>query len=242
LLVFVFFMIIAHARLRVEAGVGTNAIGTRITDMCLFRIFGTKHMNANVLAGIAPISSVIGDTRYTGTMAGALECYYVADKVNVKRGSINKAIMIACVFGMIVSSIIGLNRIYDIGAYMVPLSFGIPRATYIASMNQAFQHNIAFRLDRAIISGVSMAFAGFLGFMRARFVGWPLHPFGYLAGVAPFGWLYTWSFLIAWLIKFPIYRYGGTKLYNYLKPLFLGVIIGPMVTKFLFGLVFIFIS
>jgi hypothetical protein len=63
---------------------------------------------------------------------------------------------------------------------------------------------------------------------RHRFAWWPIHPLLFLV-------LGTWqsctmafSFLVGWLVKRSVTRYGGASLYGRLKPLMVGLIAGEM--------------
>ncbi len=74
----------------------------------------------------------------------------------------------------------------------------------------------------------AMGIALGLAFGRLRFTWWPLHPmaFVFLGGwPACFHWF---SFLLAWLIKVAVTKYGGARLYERLKPLMIGLIAGSM--------------
>lgn len=77
------------------------------------------------------------------------------------------------------------------------------------------------------------AFAAILlALLRLRFLGWPLHPVMIMVwGAAPndaFKNL-SYCFLAGWAIKSAIVRFGGGRVYQDLKPLFLGLIIGDVV-------------
>lgn len=66
----------------------------------------------------------------------------------------------------------------------------------------------------------------FLMFMRARFLWWPFHPIGFAIGPI---WIMDqiwFTVFLSWLIKFTIIRYGGLKLFQKFRPLFLGLILG----------------
>jgi len=68
-----------------------------------------------------------------------------------------------------------------------------------------------------------------LSLMRFRFAWWPLHPVIFLMWGS---WtsVLTWgSFLIGWLIKVLIVRFGGGRTYQSQKPLFIGIIMGEIV-------------
>jgi len=65
---------------------------------------------------------------------------------------------------------------------------------------------------------------------RTRFFWWSISPIGLACGI-PYPVYNTWfSVFIAWLIKFLIMRYGGIKIYNKIRPFFLGLILGTFVT------------
>ena len=65
-----------------------------------------------------------------------------------------------------------------------------------------------------------------LAVLRMRFAGWPLHPVVLL--LAPAGPVQTiWlSLFIGWLAKTLIVRFGGSKLFQQSRPVFLGLILG----------------
>ena len=56
---------------------------------------------------------------------------------------------------------------------------------------------------------------------------WPFHPLGFPIG-AVFGRMW-FSVFIAWLVKVLILKYGGSRLYSRMRPLFLGLILGELV-------------
>ena len=70
-----------------------------------------------------------------------------------------------------------------------------------------------------------------------RLVWFPLHPIGFIAANS-WGMQINWvSFLVGWLIKVLVTRYGGLRVYNRLLPLFLGLIVGDALHSGLWGLV-----
>jgi hypothetical protein len=76
-----------------------------------------------------------------------------------------------------------------------------------------------------------------LSALRYQFLGFPLHPVGYLAANSWGMHLHWISFFLGWLIKASITRYGGLRLYRLLMPLFLGMIVGDMVHQGVWGLI-----
>jgi hypothetical protein len=76
-----------------------------------------------------------------------------------------------------------------------------------------------------------------LSWLRLNFLGFPLHPVGYLAANS-WGMHLQWTtFFLGWLIKTAVTRYGGLELYRRLLPLFLGMIVGDLVQEGLWGFV-----
>ena len=78
---------------------------------------------------------------------------------------------------------------------------------------------------------IALAISLSFGICRLRFAWWPLHPvvFVFLGGYQ--ARLMGVSFLIGWLIKSMVNKYGGGKCYNTLKPLMIGLIAGDLAAK-----------
>ena len=77
-----------------------------------------------------------------------------------------------------------------------------------------------------VVTSAGAAIFLFLSAMRFRFLQWPFHPIGFALGPTQcMKWLWLPAFLI-WLVKSAILRYGGMRLYDTVRPLFLGLICG----------------
>jgi hypothetical protein len=87
------------------------------------------------------------------------------------------------------------------------------------------------KFDGSVISLVLLGAGAVIVFsiMRFRFTWFPLHPVLFLVwNTYPLnGCMY--SFLIGWAIKEIIVRFGGGKVYQQLKPLFIGLIVGEVI-------------
>jgi hypothetical protein len=87
----------------------------------------------------------------------------------------------------------------------------------------------------AMSGGALIAIA--LSWLRARFLWFPLHPVGFIAANS-WGMQLNWfSFLLGWLLKALVTRWGGMRTYQRLLPLFLGLIVGDMVHEGVWGIV-----
>ena len=75
--------------------------------------------------------------------------------------------------------------------------------------------------------GLGAAIMAGLLVVQHRYPWWPFHPLGFPIG-AVFGRMW-FSVFVAWLIKVLILQYGGSRLYAYIRPMFLGLILGELV-------------
>jgi len=64
--------------------------------------------------------------------------------------------------------------------------------------------------------------------LRLRYVWWPLHPVAFLFWSVWATSNFVYSFLLGWLIKTCVVKIGGGRVYQNLKPLFIGLIIGDL--------------
>lgn len=65
---------------------------------------------------------------------------------------------------------------------------------------------------------------------RLRWTKWPLHPVLFLVWFTRPGMALASSFMIGWLVKALVTKYGGGSVYRTLKPLMIGLIAGEMAT------------
>jgi hypothetical protein len=75
-------------------------------------------------------------------------------------------------------------------------------------------------------TAIGLALMGLLGYVKSRFVGFPLHPIGMTLGLTHPIYHVWFSVMVAWLIKALILKYGGAKVYLRLRPFFLGLTLG----------------
>lgn len=95
-----------------------------------------------------------------------------------------------------------------------------PLRDFVANGGPTESHNRGLQL------GLGAAVTATLSILRLRFVGWPLHPIGFII-------TYSWatkvmwlSVFVGWLAKLLIVKFGGASLYRDAKPLFMGLIMG----------------
>jgi hypothetical protein len=78
-----------------------------------------------------------------------------------------------------------------------------------------------------MLAGLGVTF--FLKGMRGAFIWWPFHPAGYALALS-YAMDYFWfAFLVSWVIKLLLVRYGGMRMHTAAAPFFLGLILGDYV-------------
>ena len=79
-----------------------------------------------------------------------------------------------------------------------------------------------------VFTGIGGTVEGFLLLAQKRWSWWPLHPLGFTVAV---GWLTSeiwFPAFLAWALKAVILGYGGLRVYQFFKPVFLGMILGEV--------------
>lgn len=95
---------------------------------------------------------------------------------------------------------------------------------------RGLEHFAAMHMDRtAVISmavGLGLVILFTIG--RLRFSKWPVHPVMFLVWNTYAGRILGWSFLLGWLIKILVTKFGGGSAYKTMKPLMIGLIAGEV--------------
>ena len=82
--------------------------------------------------------------------------------------------------------------------------------------------------DCVLAFGISLALVLLFSAGRLRFPRWPIHPILFLVLGTYQTRTLAASFLLGWLIKVAVTKYGGAAMYQRLKPLMIGIIAGDM--------------
>ena len=135
--------------------------------------------------------------------------------------------MLALVIGIIASNVVLLKLAYEHGGlhlnYSYFLGFGKYPGGFVANH---IMHPRAF-----VLSGVLFKLLGFgsmllLVLAHTYWIWFPLHPIG-LAIAASYRVMFPWfSIFLGWLFHVAILKYGGPRLFNDIKPFFIGLILG----------------
>lgn len=172
-------------------------------------------------------------------MAHHLEALVFADRLKQSRKVMFRVLLLSILVGIVVGFLTLLQIFYDRGAASARVGSD---SVWLAGM--AWNRRVdwvsnpkpveAMTLCR---TGVSAGVVLLLSYARTRWIGFPLHPIGYLfASSYGLEWGMWNIILLTWLIKALVLRYGGLRLYRASVPFFLGMALGDAVTQFVWGI------
>ena len=163
-------------------------------------------------------------------MPHQLEGFKLAQMVGINSKRLAVVMLFSAVVGIIFSLWSLLHSAYKVGVSAGFLGYvGIPWESY-GRLASRLQYPRGTDYPGLIFIGLGFMFSLILMAMRMRFLWWPLHPVGYV--LSSTGWIinYIWfSFLVSWLIKLMIIKYGGIRYYRKAIPFFIGLILGEYV-------------
>lgn len=224
---------LVSTRIRAEAGVPLIWLFPYFQQyMIMYNVFGAAALTpATAPATPFVLFLMVWLSRgfYPAYMSYQIESLKMADAVNIPRPRMAWTLVGAAIVGIGLAWFITLPTFYAHGA--AHLGGGM-WGTWVS--NPEFQRILDVQRNHAprdmnriwAYSG-GAAITLILLALRQRLVGFPLHPLGFAAANC-YGSL-TWGpFLIVWVIKSLILRYGGISLYRRAVPGFLGFALGHL--------------
>lgn len=225
-----FLLALAITRVRAELGAPHEIYFVNPANI-LARVAGTEFLGPRNLAGIS-------DTHWMNRcyrnhpMPNQLEAFKMAETTGMSMRRIAWVLLLAAVVAVLATYAISLWQGYTDGALAKSRGFkwwaGAESYDRLQSWLETrevgqLQNNRRW----AMLAG--FAFVFLLRMMRTTYLWWPLHPAGYALGVS-FAMDYFWfAFLLGWVIKGVLIRYGGMRMHRQAMPFFLGLILGSYV-------------
>ncbi len=171
-------------------------------------------------------------------MAHHLEALVFADRLKQSRRAMFRVLLLSIVVGIVVGILTLLQIFYDRGAASARVQndavwlAGTAWSRYVDWVGNPKPVQVMTLCRTAASASVVLL----LSYARSCWIGFPLHPIGYLFA-SSFGLEWgMWNIILAtWLIKALVLRYGGLRLYRASVPFFLGLALGDAVTQFLWG-------
>lgn len=234
---FLFFTLVARV---VAAGGVATARSPIVPAYFIISELGTSMLGAKGLVALNFTFIWQGESR-TSPMVACANGLKLAETVSGPKGRLFWGLMLALVCSLGAAAYTTLNLAYTHGAInLAQLNWaGAHGWPYIGSTMEALPE-----ADTRgwLFKGVGAAVEAFLMWAQNRWFWWPLHPIGFAIAV---GWLTSqiwFSAMVAWLLKLVISRFGEARLFQNLKPFFLGLILGEVAVGGVWGLVYVFTS
>lgn len=171
-------------------------------------------------------------------MPNQLESLRMAEGTALRVSPMALALLLAALAGILSSYYSNLSVTYDAGAQAKCMGFKWwVGGESFDRLGRAMKDQPAPDTLRMTYMAVGAAIVVALKTLRTSFVGWPFHPAGYALAVS-YAMDYFWfAFIVSWLAKLLIVRYGGMKLHNQAVPFFLGLILGDFCIGSIWALV-----
>ncbi len=225
-----FAIVVGLARMRAELGPPIHSIGYVNPQYLMVAMFGTRRLKPGNLTILSLMNWLSGAGFRTHPLPDQLESFKLAERTGIRNRTMFIALIIASIVGIESSLILYPYTIYKTGVaagseqihaggsgtYNYLSGWLVnPKPTNWLSMNVL---GVAFLVNLGIM------------FLRARFVWCPLHPAGYVIGVAPGTTDMIWfPVAIAMITKWLLLKHGGIKAYRAAIPFFVGLVLGEAV-------------
>jgi hypothetical protein len=229
----IFFILVARV---VAAGGVATARSPIVPAYFIISGFGTSILGAKGLVALNFTFIWQGESR-TSPMVAASNGLKLAEMIRGSKTMLFWGLMIALICSLLAAAFMSLKLAYTYGAINLSLldvagGHGWPYiGPTISEMPEANMRGWLFR-------GIGAAAEGFLIWAQHRWFWWPFHPVGFAIAV---GWLTSqiwFSAMIAWLLKLVILRFGGVRIFQGLKPFFLGLILGEVSVNGVWGVIY----
>lgn len=236
---------------RTIAETGAFHIGSEIfPGAIIMGVFGAAALGPKSIIMMFLLSAVLLGAPGWSSMPFLVQGLKLADMSDVRIGRLAKWVFIALGLSLLISLPLTIYWQYD---------QGVPNANWPRSLSAfpfenlvKLKHQLAAQgslADAEKVSGwghfaamrptgscilaffLAVGVALGLGFARLRFRNWPFHPvvFVFLGGHQ--AKMMGVSFLIGWLVKGIVSKYGGARVYQAAKPFMIGILAGEMTAR-----------
>ncbi len=227
LAVYMFLVAIVMARSVAEGGMLMTETSFRPID--LYVMFRDKaSLGGDSVTFLSFFDAIFTRDQRGLILTGFLDSLKFADGVRIKRRALLPVFSVAILVALVTSAAIHLYLPYRHGGnYMYSYVYrGNPIWAFRDYASAAAGIHTGANPKYLIPFFAGVAVTAFLAIMRTLYWWWPFHPLGYALSASWTMIVFWFPVLIAWLVKYPVMRYGGMRQYLKLKPFFLGMIFG----------------
>ena len=224
-------LMVTISRIRAETAVLSTELMWVNPQTILTGILGSTALSHADLAHTATLSWFNLDYR-AAAMPHQLEILVGMQRTKARLQPLVPALLIAAAVAMAAALVWDLQLYYTHGAATGNVNgWRTDKGSEAWNQLQRWLHNPQPPKPNALagmIFGAGLTLL--LSALRARFIGFPLHPAAYALNMTFANDFFWGDMFVAWLIKALLLRYGGMKAYQVALPFFLGLILGDFVS------------
>ncbi|KPK79737.1 MAG: hypothetical protein AMJ81_12885 [Phycisphaerae bacterium SM23_33] len=224
-------------------------------------LFGALAVGPQALIILALLCTVVTIDPRIAAVPLALNALRLGDLQKVKPGRLAAWMTVAIILALIAGVIVTVWVLYDRGVggvdsggtkwaldvakmpfqmlstHVDKLTEGqLEKASQPVTIRRLFLEGKAVKyFYQAMVIGLVLVLA--CSYLRLRFPRWPLHPVMFLVWGTPWMVTYAPSFLLAWLVKSLILKYGGQRTYLQSRGFFVGLVAGECAAAMLWAAV-----
>ncbi|HZP83563.1 MAG TPA: DUF6785 family protein [Chthonomonadaceae bacterium] len=235
-----FLTVAVISRVRSEAGFAWAYGPHRFTSSLshiVVNAHGTMGLSPQNIALMSFFHWLWWDLRFA-LMPAQMEALKIGDAARVRRRSLLALLTVATVLAVVVGLAWALHDSYRFGWGTAKTYEGPARGAkqaYNMAVNW-MQNPLPTRWDRLLWMAIGGSLTVALGLLHQRFAWWPFHPVGYIMCGTLTAESFWGHYLLAWLVKLLLLRYGGLRFYRQTLPFVFGVILGDITSQTLWSL------
>jgi hypothetical protein len=224
-ILFAFIFFFGLTRIVMESGMA-EAVAPSIGPTITPAILGTQALGKQGMMSLALQFVYSSDIR-TFVMVSAANSLRMTTVIQSGHRRLFWAYLIGIVVAFAASFWLTLNFGYKIGATtMQGWFFGwVPTGGYKWAQAKLVAAAGPATGGWGLLGGGALMYLA-LAAARFRFMNWPLHPLGFALGPVWIMGAIWFSTFLSWLLKGVILRYGGYRTYLFMRPFFLGLMMG----------------
>ena len=217
---------ICVTKLRAELGAPVHYYPDIGPSNLLYYSLGTRRLGAKNL-GMMALLRWFSLAHRNNPMPHQMEAFKVAERTRINNTKLFAAIILAVGVSITAGLWASLHTLFEFGAAKSRTGLGW---VFYGTLERwlVYPSGVNYPVVATVAQGFVVVL--FLAFMRSRFLWWSLHPVGYLMG-NDHTMNYLWMpFLIGWLVKSIVLKYGGLRAYRKTIPAAVGIILGDFVS------------
>ncbi len=215
------------SRLVVESGIMFAKATQMRPSLILEALVGAPAVPARTLTVLSYVEYVFMYDLKSFLMPQIMHAHKMADEAKMDRRQLYLAMALAVVVAVLVAYWASLQVAYTKGALaMHPWFFLSGPRSNAERLKTLIMSPEKWDLSRTVAMLAGGAFTYLLITLRQQFVWFPVHPIGYVVGNGYEASRMWFPFLVGWLAKSLVGRYGSVQLYRSLRAPFLGLVLG----------------